>query len=256
MPKRYRQEITRKELDSSFIPANHILVEMPLRSDEEQRTRAGIITGFRSDETFEHGEHAADTAQVYGKVVRVPERLYFNPDDENGMPWECDMEIGEDDIVFFSALESKNAVEIECESKVYKSIPYQDCYCAKREIWVDKWTQKKETIVIMLNGFILCEPVYLENVSALDVISQDKIDKSRGIVRFIGEPVKRYIREQYTDIADIQVGDLVQFDPQSPLYYLERNKFTSVFNDDKLYFVVQRRRISLILKRNGKKEAI
>ncbi len=224
MPKRYRQEITRKELDSSFIPANHILVEMPLRSDEEQRTRAGIITGFRSDETFEHGEHAADTAQVYGKVVRVPER--------------------------------KNADEIECESKVYKSIPYQDCYCAKREIWVDKWTQKKETIVIMLNGFILCEPVYLENVSALDVISQDKIDKSRGIVRFIGEPVKRYIREQYTDIADIQVGDLVQFDPQSPLYYLERNKFTSVFNDDKLYFVVQRRRISLILKRNGKKEAI
>lgn len=255
MPKRYRQIISKEELLRATIPANHVLVKM-LHKAEDTKTHAGIQVGFNPDDIYAEGtdSHAANVAEVHGEVVKLPEVLWF---DEYGMPWECEMELNVGDIVWFSALESRNAIELECEGETYRSIPYADCFVAKREVWVDKWSvpQKKKTVIIPLNCYILCEPVYEDSVSALDVTSKDKIDKTRGIIRYIGEPVKRYLREQYTDIEDLREGDLVQFEPKTPLYLMERLKETALFNDDKLYFIVQRRRVSMLIQRNyGQKE--
>lgn len=253
MPKRYRNKITKEELERGIIPFNHILVEMPRPSAEGMTSKSGIIVGFLEDDTFAEGDdsHTANMAQVYGIVYRCPDRLYFNKDDESGMSWDCDMELQEGDMVWFSILESKNSAEIECEDKIYKLIPYQDCYVAKREIWVDKWSvpQKKKTIVIPLNGYVLCSPVMLNPLSSFDTISEDIIDPTKGKIAYIGNPVRKYMRENYSHIDDLRVGDVVMFEAKTPICWLERKAYMAQFNGNNLYITVQRRRIVMTLNR-------
>lgn len=257
MSKRYLEKITKEQLASARIPINHILVEMR-HSVEGIKSKGGIIVGFRTDETFEGTEsHAGDLTEVYGEVYKVPERLFFDLEDEQGMPWECDMELQVGDTVWFSALESKNSIGVECEGITYLSIPYQDCFVAKRitfQTWglgvVFEGGIQEVTTVIPLNGYILCSPVYKDAISSLDVTSADAMDTTRGKVAFIGKPVSRYMRDVYTDIPDLQVGDVVQLEAKTPIVWLERKAMIATFDGDNLYFILQRRRISLIIERN------
>jgi hypothetical protein len=264
MAKIYREKIAKEELASARIPVNHVLVRMT-HTAEGIKSKGGIIVGFRTDETFEGDDsHTADLAEVYGQVYKVPERLFFDPEDEQGMPWECDMELQVGDTVWFSALESKNSVEIECEGQVFKSIPYQDCFVAKRfiasaysEVLNSRqtlWTNDRYWEVVCLNGYLLCSPVCNKNVSYLDVTSTDTIDKTQAKVVFMGNQVKRYMRDAYNDIPDIRVGDLVQLEPKTPLVWLERKAMIATFDGNNLYYVIQRRRVSLILERNDSKK--
>jgi len=254
MPKRYRTKISKEEFDNGIIPVNHILVKMDCASAEGLTTKAGITVGFLEDDTFKNPDgnvesHTADLAQVYGTVYKIPQKLYFNLDDEGGMPWDCDMELQEGDIVWFDIIEAKNAVEIECEGIIYRFIPYMSCFVAKRNRWLSKFGNEKIVDVILLNGFVLCSPVKLKSTSSLDITSQDKIDITKGIIAFCGHPVKRYFREQYCDIPDLRVGDLVQFEKRTPLIYLERKGYLAHFDGDNLYWVVQGRRIAMVLNR-------
>jgi len=145
--------------------------------------------------------HAADLAEVYGRVYKLPEKLTYT-EDGLGMQWDCDMELQVGDLVWFNTIESKNAVEIVCEDKLYKLIPYQDCYCAKRkqQLWKtisplefalhykgndpEKVLKIELEQVIMLNGYVLCEPTYVQTDSPL-AIEDKKEDKTRGIIRFV-----------------------------------------------------------------------
>lgn len=233
-----RMKISKEELDKGTIPVNQILIRMTY-SSEGRKTKSGIIVGFETDTQFvDDTGHAADLAEVSGIVYKLPEQLYFNENDESGMNWDCDIDLQVGDEVWFSQFESKNSTEVECEDIVYKFIPYADCFVAKRD--------KK---IFTLNGYVLCEPIYQEQISTLDPLSKDKIDMTRGIVRYLGKPNRQYLRPQYVDMIDLKEGDLVQFEANTPLFLLERNRYLSLFNDNKLYWVVQRRRIALILKR-------
>jgi hypothetical protein len=219
------------------VPYNFILVEM-LYTSEGIKTKGGIIIGFNLDTTYEGGAWDADLAEVCAMVYKVPSGLYYHTEDERGMPWDCDMDLQAGDIVWFSQFESKNSSEVECDGVVYKFIPYADCYVAKRK-----------NNVICLNGYVLCEQVYREAINSLDTISKGELDMTRGIVRYLGKPNRAYIRDTYSDIKDLREGDLVQFAKGTPLFLLERRSWLALFDDDKLYWVVQRRRIALILKR-------
>jgi hypothetical protein len=251
MPKRPQIELSREELDRAEIPLNHILVKITRRA-EGLKTHAGVLIGYNEDVVYAEGEdsHSANLAEIVGIVIKIPNALYFNPDDSaRSMDWEMEIELIEDDVVWFSLLESKNSVQLVCEGELYKSIPYADCYCYKREIWLDKWSGAKRIIVGMLNGYVLCEPVFCAKRSDLDYLSKQTVDKTRGVIKFIGTPPTRYIRDIYSHIEDLRVGDEVLFDPKTPLFYLERLGMTSVFDNGKQYWCVPRRRISMILKR-------
>lgn len=263
MSERFITQITKKELDKGVVDVNHVLLELT-HSSEGAKTQSGIIIGFLTDDQFagEDGHvdgHAADLAEVYGKVYKLPQRLYFNPEDESGMPWECDMDLQIGDLVWFNVIESKNAVALECEGKFYLFIPYQDCYVARRhhpavplntdfayiyEGGIDPWDE-----VIGINGYVLLEPVHKKTLSPLDVISKDQIDPTKGIVRYFGKPNKRYLRPEYTDIVDLKEGDLVQFDRKCRPFLLERKNYVARFEGDKLFWIVLRRNIAVILKR-------
>ena len=248
---RPRITLTKEELDRAEIPLNHVLIEM-LHTSEGIKSKGGVIMGFNTDVTYAEGDDnswVADLAECYGRVHKVPGALFFDPDDPQTMDWETEMDLIEDDVVWFSVLESKNSPEILCEKTLYKSIPYADCFCYKRTTWVNKWEGRKKTVVGMLNGYILCQQVYEKKLSDLDALSEDKVDKTKGIIEFIGEAPTRYIREEYSHIEDLRVGDEVAFDKKAPIFLLERTKALATFDGDRLFWVIQRRRISLILNR-------
>lgn len=239
MPTRPQIEITREELDRAEIPMNHVLVQIT-RHAEGLKTNAGIQIGFNEDVVYAEGDdsHSANLAEVFGVVTKVPDKLFFDPSDSKSMDWDTDMELQIGDLVWYSLVEAKNSVQVLCDGITYKSVPYQDCYVAKRD--------RK---VIVLNGYVLCEPCFKAKISSLDHFSSQQEDKTRGVIKFLGSPVKAFLRPEYSQIEDLQVGDEVLFDNKTPLFYLERLGYTGVFDNGKKYYVVHRRRIIAILNR-------
>ena len=248
MPNRPRITLTKEELQRADIPLNHVLIELIYKS-EGLKTKGGITVGFLEDTTLGDGSaHPADVAEIFGRVIKLPQKLYFNPEDQNNsMDWDCEMELQVGDIVWFSVLESKNAVEILCDEVLYRSVPYSDCYCAKREYtWQDVPDNETAEVIIPLNGFVLCRQCYMPQISPLDAISDTIIDKSRGTIAYLGKPVRAYLRPEYSDVSNLEVGDEVIFDPKAPLFLLERTKELAMFEDDNLFWVVLRRRIIFV----------
>ena len=251
---RPRIELTREELERAEIPLNHVLVEM-VHTSEGIKSKGGVVMGFLTDDTFAEGDdsHPANLAECYARVYKVPKALYFNPDDPLSMDWDVDMELQGGDMVWFSTMESKNSPEVMCEKTLYKSIPYFDCYCYKRTINgvppdIGR-VGSKFTIRQALGGYVLCEILYKPKLSSLDVLSEDMVDKTKGRVKFVGTPPRAYLRESYCHIDDIRVGDEVLFDNPAVVFLLERTVALANFDGDNLYWVVPRRRISLILNR-------
>jgi hypothetical protein len=250
--------LTEEELLNGNIPTNHVLCEV-YYSNEGAKTKSGIIFGVNNDVNYKDSEnlndtssHPADMAEVSLIVTKLPNKLYFNTEDETGsMPWEVEeMELCEEDVVWTNPIEALNAMAIECEGKTYKLIPYRDIYCAKREIWVNKWEGTKKTIVVMLNGYTLGEEIHKKPMSALDVTSEDKIEQNLVKLSFIGSPNLRHIREEYQDFIDLK-GDTVVVDKKFKPFYLERTTYASKFDENKLYVVVPRRRIIAVINREA-----
>jgi hypothetical protein len=247
-------EVTRSELEKGIIPANHVLCHMYYTS-EGAKTRAGIIYGINTDLIYadsdnpdDESSHAADMAEVSLVVVKCPEKLYFNPKDDKSMPWETTMELKIGDTVWTNTIEALNAVTLVCEGEFYKILPYQDLYCARRYV---KENSIPELWTIMLNGYVLCSQIHKESTHVLDVTSKDKIDLTRGIVEFLGKPNKRYLNPEVYDFLPLEKGDEVLFNKKSPPFLLERQKFSSKFDSEKLYWVVQRRNINAVLNRGA-----
>jgi len=249
---------------------NHVLIKMVFRA-EGATTKSGVIIGFNEDDVYAEGDdsHSANLAEVYGIVEKVPQELYFNPDDPKSMDWETDIELEVGDMVWYSVLEAKNSVQLICDGVLYKSVPYQDCYVAKRSTiqcfggsfnsdgkvsrtdFENALRNAYREEVIPLNGYVLCFPIYFDKISPLDAISDTQIDMTRGKVAFVGKPVKTYKNASYNHIGDLRVGDEVLFDKNAPLFYLERSKQLATFDGDNQYWVVARRRIALVLKREN-----
>ena len=104
--------------------------------------------------------------------------------------------------------------------------------------------------VICINGFILCKEVHKESLSFLDVTNEDKIDMTKGRVAYFGKPNKRYRFEGIEDFQNLQKEDLILYDKKASPFLLERTSYANKFSDNgELYYVVQRRYISAVLKR-------
>ena len=249
-----KTEVTRKELDEGVIPQNMVLCLMHY-DNTDLRTKSGIIVGVNKellysdpDNLDDDSAHSADLAEVSMIAYKLPEKLYFNPEDkEKSMPWLTDMEICEEDEIFTNTIESLNAVTLVCEGKNYKLIPYSDIYCAKREYWLNKWEGTKRTSVEMFNGYVLITLTNKESISEFDVTSADKLDKTKGTIAYIGEAPKEYLIPEYTHIEDLRVGDEVLFSAKAGIFALERQKYASKFDDKQIYYVVQRKNIVAVL---------
>lgn len=241
---RIRTKLSQEEFERAKTPSNHVAVEL-LRVEKDATTKGGIYMGYLDDTTWEDDNetHSADIASVVGRVVKCPQELYYNENDpHNSMPWKTEMELVEDDIVWFNLIESLNANEIEIDNKIIRIIPYSDIYVAKREIWIDKWARKKQIIIKCLNGYCLLEQVPISRVSGLDQIDHG-VYNDRGIVRYFGTPNSEYINKSASDDIVIKEGEMAYIKPGYTPFPLERRTYFALFNEDKLYYCVQRRRI-------------
>jgi hypothetical protein len=166
------------------------------------------------------------------------------------MPWETECDLIEGDLVWSDTIEVKNAITLECEDELYKIIPYEFLYVAKRELWVDKWKGTKKTVVLCLNGFVLMSEVHKKSLSKLDVTTADKVEPDKGIIRYLGTPNKRYKHPDFIDFQNLQEGDLVLLDKKASPFKLERTSYNNMFSETgEIFLVVQRRRINMVIER-------
>lgn len=234
----FTTKLTQREFDSYSVhyPTNLVIVKMPPEHDIKV---AGITVNFNPDTLYAEGEgsHVADVAPVYGTVVKQVERLYFNPKDVvRTMSWETTLETEIGDTVWFHHLISKNCCEFDVDGTIYKVIPYEDLFVAKRG----------KDQVICLNGNVLLEEVPLPRLSELDVLDKDT-DKTRGIVRYNGSDNKRYQVPSVADMPNLKEGDVVVIDKKAYVFYLERSKYNSNFQNGEMFICIQKKFIQGVI---------
>jgi len=238
-----RISLSQKEFDRAQVvyPSNSVIVEIE-GWKEELKTKAGITIGFNEDVLYAEGEgsHIADVARVYGRIAKQPSRIYFHPTQGDSPPWHPRLETQVGDYVWFNTLLATNCEELLVGDRLYKVIPYQDLFVARRG--------SKDGEIIPLNGFCILQTMTLEPLSKFDVISKLGVDKSKGRVLYVGQPNLAYQNKINADHEDVQEGDIAIFDSRIIPAYLERNEFNMNFSEGERVFVVQRHRISLTLR--------
>jgi len=243
---RTRTKLSKEEFERAGIPRNYVALGL-LRVEKDATTKGGIHMGFLEDSTWEDESetHPADIASVIGRVIKVPQKLYYNENDpHNSMLWDTDMELEIGDLCWFSLMESLNANEMAIDGKIVRIIPYADCFVAKRSKWPtlneDVWVRKHE--VICLNGYVLLEQVPIPSVSELDQIDHG-VYEDRGVVRYLGTPNRDYVDYKSSDDIVIKEGDLAYIKLGYRPFPLERRSYMAHFEGDKLFWCLQRRRI-------------
>lgn len=238
-----RIELSEKDFEraKSLYPSNSMIVEIE-GWNEELKTKSGIVMGFNDDVLYAEGEgsHIADVARVCGRVAKQPQKLYFHPTKHDSPPWHPRFETEVGDYVWFHPLIATNCEEILVGKRLYKVIPYQDLFVARKG--------GIDGDIIPLNGYCIMETMELASQSVLDVVSKLGVDKSRGRVLHVGQPNLGYQNAVNADHDDVRVGDIALFDSRILPTYLERNEFNMNFSEGERLFAVQRHRISLTLR--------
>lgn len=216
-----------------IIPENNYVLVKPHNNFTDSNV------GLRIDKTFNPHLHAART----GVVVAVPQKLIYRHNlGPDSMPWDTDMELKVGDEVTYHYLAAMTAEEnthtryLTVGDEMYYFIKYDRIYTAKRG-----------DNIIMLNGFILVEPVrdlaLNKFKSVLDIPLRQ--DKYFGVVRYVGSKVRDYnkIYKKFhgPDRDNIQPGDVVVMDEvcDIPLEY----DLHATLDEGKVYYRVQRRYI-------------
>lgn len=205
---------------------------------ENDKTASGIYTPSIMDV-----DSVAEHANRKGVVVKVPEFLYYDRKSPSSMRWKTEIEIKVGDEVWMNHL-TLNDYQYRCDGKIYKTILYEDIVVAKRG-----------EEVIMVNGYMLLDPIYNET-KVLDH-SSNKRDKRLGTIAFLGKPNKEYSSPEYvqlgktvyrSDPEGLKVGDKIIFDKKSvkKVRFMEGgiyNKF-----DGKPYLVAQRYMVAGVME--------
>lgn len=224
------QKIVPIEVDIQKIRTVFNQVVVSFDPKENERTASGIYTPATGEV-----DSIAEHANRKGVVVKVPEYLYYSRDDASGMRWKTDIEIKVGDEVWLNHT-TVNDFQYRSDNKNYRSVSYEDIVVARRG-----------AEVIMLNGYMLLDPVY----TTTRVLSHQKKERDvrLGTIAFIGKANKEYSSPEYvqlgktvyrTDPQGLKVGDTVYFDKKSVkkvrfMEYGAYNKF-----DGKAYLIAQR----------------
>jgi len=179
----------------------------------------------------------------WGEVIQAPKdplpfaQLVPGQPPADKMPWRTNVQIKNGDLVWYDYLNSLNCVTyIDEEKSEYKLIDYENCYVAT----------DKDANIIPLNGFTLFERVYKEQTGNFDIFEEHKIDRSRGIVKYVAKNNEAYELSSDEDPFDLQVGDEVKFGPV-PEVMLEDEAHCH-FDGGKMYRRAQARNISLVYR--------
>lgn len=250
------------DLDKFILPrlSNKVLIEID--ESEVKKTVGGIIT-----EGIESHAFAKNTLRR-GKVVKACKEIVPTRNESEFIMWQTDVQVKPGDIVYINHFDMRNSYYISQGERLMKLVPYASIICALRD-----------GEITMCNGYTLLEDVE-ETLYPGTLEIKRKID-DQGIVRYIGEPNKRYYlpimmhdhskfiekgiagREVYgkcdghllvTDkrksdpsSGSVKIGDRVMIGDLERVWYLEEWAYAR-FDHRKLYRVCQQRNIIAVLE--------
>lgn len=222
---------------------NKVLIKIPEGNKSINLSDGTVI---KIDISFTPGKHV----DVFGEIAAIPDRLltYKNhkSDIENVLDYETDIDIRMGDKVFFDYLsallslgykanpnneenEDTDTMFVVVNNLLFMFIDYQYLYVAIRN-----------ESIIMLNGYILVEPVEKVNVYSFSLPGQMD-DAYSGIVRYTGNPNKSYMNKKYSDTLDIEIGDKIIFRKYNN--QLLENPIHSAFPEYHRLYKMQRRQV-------------
>ena len=225
---------------------NHVLIKLDPENNSV-RLKSGMELFV--DTTYEVEKHITIT----GEVMALPSKLHYCGKPNIGMPWKINMELQIGDKVFMYYLSVANAFRKETfnaiveEDARYVFIKYQYIFAAMRD-----------GKLFPINGYILVEPSedpdLLRHKEELKKVKLEWIrlknftntDVNYGIVRYIGNPIVKYV-DKYSDSGvQIEVGDMVvtRRITDIPLEYELHQKA----DGGKKFWRIQRKSILAILK--------
>lgn len=194
---------------------NQLLVKLPKLND-----KISISNGkpLFIDISYEPGKHV----NVYGEVIALPTKLYFNPNDHlHTLDFEPVETIQVGDIVYFDyfqavqsmgdLIDPENATEpkhVEYNGEVYIFLTYSAVYFSKRN---DK--------IVPANGYTICEQLADEDTPVSDtIIIPDSVKKNKSAkyakVLYPGQANKRYLSGK-VDGLPVAAGDIIIFQSNS-----------------------------------------
>lgn len=227
----YRDKVKEQtiQLDGldNFKPINNsVLVRI---DDRHDKITHGTLT-LHLDTSFEVGKHAANK----GVVIKVPDKFVYS---EKPLPntgeWDTEIEVEENDLVYFDYLTGIECSKIECKGELYYVLPYHVLYVARRG-----------EAVIPLNGYVLCSPIIKEE--GYKDFKFERENPKYAIVEYAGSCNKRYRQKRYYDDPEVRVGCKIVYGLPVNLF-LEQEEHSS-FNGTKRYKIVQRRHLTGIME--------
>jgi hypothetical protein len=187
--------------------------------------------------------HSVETAEMHdssqhldrwGIVAKLPSKLKFAQNSKTqGMDWDTDIEIQVGDLVWSDYYNLHHCPIFQVEEKQYWIVTYDCLIVAKRKMgqYPEYGTTEDggriplsmNTVyhTIPLNGYCLFNQIN-EGLTSKFLILDEKINKTKGITRFVGKRNREYTQQwskgygrfipskKYDDI-DIKPGDEVLF---------------------------------------------
>jgi hypothetical protein len=234
--------ISQQEFDSMRLINNNVAVEITHRNAEEKINSGIIIVQDPKMLTA----HSVETAEMHdssqhldrwGVVAKLPAKLKYAKNSKMaGMDWDTEIEIQVGDLVWsdYYNLHHCPIFRVTNGEKYtdYWIITYDCLIVAKRKTFTPKekyiddiltygLTVIEKEEIIPLNGFCLFNQIN-EGLTSKFLILDEKINKTKGITRFVGSRNKEYTQQwnngygrfipskKYDDI-DIKPGDEVLF---------------------------------------------
>ncbi len=228
MPEKTLTKISKEKLSSLKMTNNKVLVEIT-ETNEGRTSKGGIILGVNIDIMYGAGEESnvADQGVIHGYVHAIPDKLFFDRDSEDGLPWETELEIEVGDRLVFDYLDALNCDEIEVGDRVFKILDYTSLYVAIRG-----------EDIISLNGYNLLLPCLRKPTSEFD-INQETRDFSKGVVKHLAKPNKRYNDINKSDGIELGVGDTVMFTDHYAKNPLFAERYKEYVTLDEQYLICQ-----------------
>jgi co-chaperonin GroES (HSP10) len=232
-------KLSKQEFESLRPFANHVVVKPDRLNDE---CIIGNDIKLYLDATWADGEHVC----VTGEIVKVPAELTMMKHGIPLMDWVTDMQLCVGDKVWYDFVAAKNCFEqernkdtrfIDVDGEIYIVLKYQDFFLTKRG---------EETI--MLNGYILAEPVDEELKTTIELPEHLKKKDSAKYAKVvtIGKGNTRYLDERIPpDSNEIGVGDFITFVPYANIE-LEYD-LHATFEGKKKFYRIHRRFITAVV---------
>lgn len=220
--------LSEAEIKGLLLPGNLVLLRPVMDPSKIKTETEGVF--FYIDTSWNPDQHQP----IIQEVIRVPHKLRYGRDMNAGesMEWKTDISIEAGDIVWMSYRGPMEGIEITEEESgdVYYLISYSHLYMAKKN---DK--------LVMLNGYLLIEPIM---VSANSVLILDKKESNQlGKVVAAGKPNQEYKYIEFYDDPFISEGHTVLF-----RYKYQKkleSKLHAYFKEN--YRVVQRSKVIAVI---------